>query len=93
MFAPPVKAPKAKTASQTALILPHKPSQFFAGRSGAGLSNQAIFWSFQSKTQKAESLTSSTLAPNLGHPVSMSRPGDFARVRGQPVGRPLAWRI
>jgi hypothetical protein len=68
---------------------PPKPSQFIAGRSGAGLSNQATF--FQPKAEKAKSLAGSTLAPKLEHPVSVSRPGDARELEAnQLAGRLLA---
>jgi hypothetical protein len=85
MFAPPVKAPKAKTSSQTDPARARNPLR---PAPGVGITeqmltlqrtigNQAVL---RLLAQRAESLTGSTLAPNLGHPVSVSRPGDSSEL-------------
>src|SRR4051812_37828634 len=59
MFAPPIKAPKAKTASSAIPAHAPKPPQHMPLRPGASLSNQVML---QPEARKAESLTESTSA-------------------------------
>ena len=54
MYAPRVKAPLAKTASQTTPTCASKPPQRTLLPSGAGLGNQARLQLLRSAAQKAE---------------------------------------
>src|SRR5829696_9389161 len=60
MFAPPIKAPQAKTASLTTPTRAPKPPQRTPLRPGTGLSNRAMLRLLRYESQEAESFTGST---------------------------------
>src|SRR5215212_1929958 len=85
MFAPLIKAPKAKTASQTVPTRAPKPPQHMPLRPGAGLSNQATLRLLQSEAQRAESLTGSTSANH------QTQEADRGRTASPKAARIAAW--
>jgi hypothetical protein len=79
MFAPLVKAPKAKTASQTTPTCAPKPPQPTPLWPGAGPSNQAVFRSLRFEAQQAERPAESTFA---NHQMQEADPERIASRQG-----------
>src|SRR3954454_4262333 len=81
MFAPPVKAPKAKAASQPFPTRAPKPPQHMPLRPGAGLSNQAVLRLLRYEAQRAESVTRRTSASYQAQEADRGRMASSEAVR------------
>jgi outer membrane protein OmpA-like peptidoglycan-associated protein len=86
MFAPPIRALKAKTASRTVPTRAPKPPQDMPLRPGAGLSDQAMLRLLQSEAQRAESPSGCTAADH-----HQTREADRGRTASPKAARSTAW--
>src|SRR5687767_11611674 len=85
LFAPPVKAPKAKAASQATPARAPNPLQRTPQWSAAGLCSRALPQLFQSEAQRVESLTASTPAQH------QSQETDGQQRASSEITRSVSW--